>query len=49
VRYEFRFEANVVGRFSADGRALSGTEVWSYRLTSGETVSLQFEWSATPQ
>lgn len=49
VRYEFRFEANVVGRFSADGGALTGKEVWSYRLTSGETVRMHFDWSAVPQ
>ena len=46
---EFRFDANVVGRFSADGGALTGKEVWSYRLTSGETVTMHFDWSATPQ
>jgi hypothetical protein len=49
VRYEFRFEANVVGRFSADGAALTAEEVWSYRLTSGETVKMQFDWGAIPQ
>lgn len=49
VRYEFRFEANMVGRFSADGGALTGKEVWSYRLTSGETVRMHFDWSAIPQ
>jgi hypothetical protein len=47
VRYEFRFKAKVAGRFSADGRTLSGAEVWSYRLTSGDTVSLHFDWSAS--
>lgn len=49
VRHEFRFEANLVGRFSADGSGLSGKEVWSYRLTSGETVKMHFDWSAIPQ
>jgi hypothetical protein len=49
VRYEFRFEANVEGRFSADGGVLTGKEVWSYRLTSGRTVRMHFDWSATPQ
>jgi hypothetical protein len=49
VRYEFRFEANMVGRFSAGGGALAGREVWSYRLTSGETVRMHFDWSAIPQ
>jgi hypothetical protein len=49
VRYEFRFEANMVGRFSPDGGALSGKEVWSYRLASGETVTMHFDWSAVPQ
>jgi hypothetical protein len=49
VRYEFRFEAKMVGRFSADGDALTGREVWSYRLTSGETVRMHFDWSAIPQ
>ena len=48
VRHEFRFEANVVLRFSADGGALTGKEEWSYRLTSGETVRMHFDWSATP-
>jgi hypothetical protein len=49
VRYEFRFEANVAGRFSADGGALTGKEVWAYRLTSGETVKMNFDWSAVPE
>ena len=49
VRHEFRFEANVVLHFSADGGSLTGKEEWSYRLTSGETVRMHFDWSATPQ
>jgi hypothetical protein len=43
------FEASVSGRFSADGRSLTAEEVWSYRRPSGDTFSLHFTWSATPQ
>jgi hypothetical protein len=49
ARYEFRFEADMVGRFSADGSILTAKEVWSYRLASGKTVSMHFDWSAIPQ
>lgn len=49
ARSDYRFEANVSGRFSADGRTLTAAEVWSYRLTSGETVSFHFDWNATKQ
>jgi hypothetical protein len=39
----------MVGRFSADGSILTAKEVWSYRLASGKTVSMHFDWSAIPQ
>jgi hypothetical protein len=45
----YSFEASASGRFSADGRSLTAEEVWSYRLPSGDTTSLHFAWSATPQ
>jgi hypothetical protein len=39
--------SNLSGRFSADGRELTATEVNSYRLTSGEPVTYTWEWRAT--
>jgi hypothetical protein len=46
-RVEYVADSRVSGRFAADGRTLTGSEVWSYRFTSGETVELRFGWSAT--
>ena len=44
---EYVFEAEVSGQFSADGQALTATEVWTYKLTSGEAVSIAFDWVAS--
>ncbi|MEO5739209.1 MAG: hypothetical protein ABIS29_01260 [Vicinamibacterales bacterium] len=41
--------SSLSGRFSADDRLLTATEVNSYRLTSGETVTYTWEWQATRQ
>jgi hypothetical protein len=41
--------SQVSGRFSDDGRTLTTTEVGSYRLTSGETLTFQSEWTASRQ
>ena len=49
ARSEYQFEAHVSGRFSADGRSLTATEVWSYRPTSGATIRFHFDWTATQQ
>lgn len=38
--------SSLSGRFSADDRLLTATEVNSYRLTSGETVTYTWEWQA---
>jgi hypothetical protein len=35
------------GHFSADGRLLTATEVNTYPLASGETVTYKWEWQAT--
>jgi hypothetical protein len=43
----FRTEGSVSGRFSADGRALTGVEVALFRLESGETIRREWSWSAT--
>ena len=39
------FEATVTGRFSADGRRLTGNEVWAYHFSSGE-ITMSMDWSA---
>jgi hypothetical protein len=39
--------SSLSGRFSADDRLLTATEVNTYRLTSGETVTYTWEWQAT--
>jgi hypothetical protein len=47
TQVEFVFEAEVSGQFSADGQALTAREVWTYKLTSGEAVSIAFDWVAS--
>jgi hypothetical protein len=42
-----RFTGSVTGRFSADGRAITAKEIWSYGLTSGEAFNMYFDWDAT--
>lgn len=49
ARLHFRTEGHVSGRFSRDGRALTGEEVALFRLESGETIRRQWSWSATRQ
>src|SRR5687768_4092906 len=39
--------SSLSGRFSADDRLLTATEVNTYRLVSGETVTYTWEWQAT--
>ncbi len=41
--------SQVSGRFSDDGRTLTATEVGSYRLTSGETLTFRSDWIASRQ
>jgi hypothetical protein len=41
--------SQVSGRFSDDGRTLTATEVGSYRLTSGETLTFRSDWTAARQ
>lgn len=48
-RFDFRAEHHVSGRFSGDGRALTAEQVQSLQLSSGETLSLHYDWSATRQ
>ncbi len=43
-----RFAASASGPFE-NASSLVGEEVWSYRLTSGEWVSLHFDWHAAPR
>lgn len=47
TRVDYQFESRVAGQFSADGNAISAKETWTYRLTSGETVALSFDWMAS--
>jgi hypothetical protein len=46
VRTDYQFEAHVSGLFSADGRSLTATEVWSYQPASGEAIRFHFDWVA---
>jgi hypothetical protein len=46
TQVKFLFEAEVSGQFSASGQALTATEVMTYRLTSGEVVSITHNWVA---
>jgi hypothetical protein len=48
-RLRFRTEGSVSGRFSNDGRALTGEEVAVFRLESGATIRRQWNWSASRQ
>jgi hypothetical protein len=38
--------SNLSGRFSADDQQVTATEVNSYRLSSGETVTYTWDWQA---
>ncbi|HTO77060.1 MAG TPA: hypothetical protein VMQ61_13370 [Thermoanaerobaculia bacterium] len=38
--------SSLSGSFSADYTRLSATETWSFRLDSGQTKTLTFQWSA---
>jgi hypothetical protein len=39
--------SNLTGHFSADDQQMTATEVNSYRLTTGETVTYTWNWVAT--
>ena len=39
--------SDLSGRFSTDDQAMTATEVNSYRLTSGESVTYRWDWQAT--
>lgn len=45
-RLHYRTEGYASGRFSGDGRALTGEEVALFRLESGETITRRWGWSA---
>lgn len=47
ARLSFRTEGYVSGRFSADGRSLTGEEGVVFRLESGETITRRWNWSGT--
>ena len=49
AQLHYRTEGRVSGRFSGDGRALTGEEVALFRLESGETITRHWAWSATRQ
>lgn len=46
ARLRYRFEGRVSGRFSTDGRSLSGEEVALFRLESGATIRRSWDWIA---
>ena len=45
-RLRFRYEGKVSGRFSEDGRALTGEEAAVFHLESGETIRRRWSWNA---
>ena len=47
ARLAFRSEGHVSGRFSADGRSLTGEEGVVFRLESGETITRRWDWTGT--
>jgi hypothetical protein len=47
--FDARSDSQVSGRFSADGRTLTATEVGSLRLASGETLTFRSDWTASRQ
>ena len=47
ARLSFRTEGHVSGRFSTDGRALTGEEGVVFRLESGETITRRWDWKGT--
>ena len=49
TRSDVVWEGHVSGRFSSDGYSLTATEVWSYRFTTGEKITVHIDWTATRQ
>jgi hypothetical protein len=47
ARLTFRSEGFVSGRFSTDGRSLTGEEGVVFRLESGETITRRWDWKGT--
>jgi hypothetical protein len=47
ARLTFRSEGHVSGRFSTDGRSLTGEEGVVFRLESGETITRRWDWKGT--
>ena len=43
------FSSSVAGRFSLDGRSLSGRERLIYRLDRGDELIITLEWNAVPK
>jgi hypothetical protein len=46
ARLRFRTEAQLTGRFSADGRALTGEETSVSLFESGRTITRHWDWQA---
>ena len=47
AQHHWRIEQHLSGRFSADGRSLTATEVWLYKLRDGGEVTYYIDWKAT--
>jgi hypothetical protein len=47
ARLAFRSEGHISGRFSTDGRSLTGEEGSVFRLESGETIARRWDWTGT--
>ena len=46
ARVDYEFESYVTGQISEDGRSITASERWTYRLASDQSVVLWFAWEA---
>ena len=46
TQHHWRIEQHVSGRFSSNGRSLTATEVWLYKLPDGDEVAYYIDWTA---
>jgi hypothetical protein len=46
ARVDYTFESYVTGTLSEDGRSMTASERWTYRLSPGDAVVLWFAWEA---
>ena len=49
TRTDLVWTGHVSGRFSPPGYSLTATEVWSYKFSTGDEVTVHIDWTATRQ